>query len=197
MINKLILLTFSGFMLSACSSAPTPTGAEIGPRVSFDEYVEKMGKKTKSDKRYNGFYQLYETHVTFIDSDVQSLVLQRKSDVYQWDDKKAQKEREKMFQETSSESKFMLVLFVPQKKLIDLHRGNSMWKVYLDVNGDRFESKIKKVQGHLANTSAIYPSVNRFSVPYEVSFNVPTSVIEQNDAKFILTSALGTTELNF
>ena len=196
-MKNLILISISLFFIAGCSTTPHPTGAEIGPRISFGEYTKRMNAKTKSDKRYNGFYQLYETHVTFIDSDVQSLVLQRKSDVYQWDQDKAQKEREKMFQENSSASKFFLVLFTPNKKLTDLHRGNSIWKLYLDVNGDRYEAKIKKMQGPLANTKAIYPSTNRFSQPYEVSFNVPTNTIEDNSAKFILTSALGTTELNF
>ena len=195
-MKKLSLLIISLFFLSGCASVK-PKGADIGPRISVKEYSKKMEEKTKADKRYDGFYQLYETHVTMIDSGVQSLVLQRKSDVFQWDEAKAQKERERMFQENSTETKFFLVLFTPKRKLTDLHRGNSMWKVYLDVNGDRYEAKIKKVQGHTENVSAIYPSLNRFSMPYEVSFNVPLTVAEENSAKFILTSALGTTELDF
>ena len=196
-MSRILFITLSIVLLSACSTTPRPTGAEIGPRVSYGEYIKRMNKKTKTDKRYSGFHQLYEAHVTFIDSDVQSLVLQRKSDVFQWNEDKAQKEREKMFQENSSASKFFVVLFTPNHKLTDLHKGNSIWKLYLDVDGDRYDAKVRRVQGPLANTKAIYPSTNRFSQPYEVTFNVPTTTIEDSNAKFIITSALGTTELNF
>ena len=193
---KLILISVICLGFAACSTTK-PTGAEIGPRISKDEYIKKMKAKTKSDKKYDGFYQLYEAHVTMVDSDVQSLVLQRKSDVFQWDDETAQKEREKMFQENSTETKFFLVMYTPKRKLMDLHRGNSMWKVYLEVNGQRYPAKIKKATGQLENISAVYPSLNRFSFPYEVQFSVPTSVAEESTAKFILTSALGTSEFVF
>lgn len=183
-------------LLSACAST-RPMGADIGPRLDKAEYQKKMWERTQVDKRYDGFHQLYETYVTLIDSGVQSLVLQKKSDLFQWDQAKAQKEREKMFQENSSATEFFLVMYTPNRKLTDLHRGNSMWKIYLEVNGERYESKVKKIKGHLENIQSIYPSLNRFSVPYKVSFNVPLGVAEVANSKFILTSALGTTELVF
>ena len=197
MSRFLALMSLPIFLNLASCTSTRPKGADVGPRLENTEYIKKMAKKTQVDKKYSGFSQLYEAHVTLIDSDVQSLVLQRKSDVYQWNIDKAQKERERMFQENSSDSKFFVVVFTPRAKLTDLHRGTSMWKVYLDLDGQRYEAKIKKVQGHLETIKSIYPSLNRFSVPYEVRFDVPLSAVEEGQAKFIMTSALGTTEMNF
>ena len=188
-----LLLTTS---LLGCASK-RPSGAEIGPRVSQKEYESRMKSKTQVDKHYDGFHQLYETYVTFVDSDVQALVLQRKSDVYQWDMDKAQQEREKMFQENSSQSKFFVVLFTPRRRLAHMDRKHSIWKVYLDLGAERYEAKIKKAKGQQESIRAIYPSLNRFSEAFEISFDVPMQAVEDGEAKFILTSSLGTSELKF
>lgn len=189
-----VLLTL--FFLNACASS-TPKGPEVGPRLPQNDYVSAFMSRTKTEKKYDGFYQLYETHVTFMDSSVQTAILQRKSDVYRWSTDIAQKEREKLFQENSNSTQFILILYTPRPRLTDLHRKTSIWKVFLEANGQRYESEIKKAQGPFESVQAIYPSHNRFTTAYEVTFKVPLSAIEGQNPKFTLTSSLGTTELDF
>jgi hypothetical protein len=72
-----------------------------------------------------------------------------------------------------------------------------MWRVYLDVNGQRYEGQIQKRKGTLEDIQAIYPTQNRFSTPYEITFGVPVTAIETQRARLTLTSALGTSTLSF
>lgn len=196
LFNCALTSFFLAVVLTACATA-SPKGADIGPRLDPAKYASILKVNTISEKKYDGFYQLYEAHVTFIDSEVQTAILQRKSDVYQWNQEMAQKEREKMFQENSNTTKFVMVFFSPRTRFTDLHKKSSVWKVYLDVNGQRYESEIKKVQGPYDAIQAIYPAHNRFSTTYEVEFKIPSSAVESADAAFILTSTLGTTQFNF
>ncbi len=193
MRTPFLLLLF--VFIAACSTAPK--GANVGERMSAASYAHTLEKNTEADQRYDGFYQLYGLSVTFVNSDVQSAILQKKSDVYMWDSLTAQTEREKMFQENSTVSKFVLVMFVPDHKLVDLHKDNSIWKLYLETNGQRYDGSVKKIQGPLEQVHSVYPSANRFSTTYEVTFNVPLAISETHDSTVIITSTLGTSELTF
>jgi hypothetical protein len=182
--------------LAGCESV-RPPGAAIGPRLTDKEYEKAMSGKTRWERRYDGFYQVYEAYATLIDSDVQSLVLQRRSDVYQWNQDLAQKEREKMFQENSNITKFVLVLFTPRARLNDLNTKNTIWKVILEVNGQRFDGESKRLQGPHEAISSVYPTHNRFTTAYEITFKTPMSAVEKMSPKFVLTSSLGTSTFQY
>lgn len=156
-----------------------------------------MKKNTRHDLQYEGVYNKFEVYATFINSDVQTAILQRRSDSLQWDTKHAQLEREKLFQESATQTKFALSFYVPSTRLNDLHKGSSIWKIYLLSGGERYVGKATKRNGKLEEISAIYPYHNRWSVAYDVTFNVPVPVIETKPATLIITSTQGTAKLQF
>jgi len=196
MIRNCFVLSFVIFFLTACST-PRPLGPEVGPRLDSSDYAKTIHRNTKFEKKYDGFYQLYEAHLTFVDSEVQTAILQKKSDVYLWNAETAQKEREKMFQENSNSSHFILIFYTPRPRLNELHRKNSIWEIFIEVNGQRYPADVKRVQGPFEHTAAIYPDHNRFTTAYELVFKVPLGAIEKNKPKVVIASTLGRSEFEF
>ncbi len=200
-----VLVIFLGvfFMLLAVASGVTgcaskeKQGTEISTRLDADAYAKLIAKYTRHESKYDGFYNKYDLYVTFMNSDVLAAILQNKSDMYQWDARQAQTEREKMFQENSTQTKFMLSFFIPSTRLNDLHKGASIWKTYLEVGGQRYEGKVSRKNGKLEDIQSLLPHHTRWGVPYEVVFNVPLSGAEKSAVKFILTSSQGTSVLEF
>ncbi len=87
--------------------------------------------------------------------------------------------------------------FSPDHEYDDLHKGKTIWKVYLDFGGSRFEGKVKKMSDKYVELQNIFPHLDRFSTPYEITFNVPMSTIEGGPSKVTLTSSLGSAEFKF
>lgn len=183
-------------LISGCATKPQ-LGADVGPRLETKAYENLIKKNTRHDLQYEGFYNKFELHATFINSEVQTAILQKKSDVLRWNAQEAQKEREKLFQESTTQTKFFLSFFVPSVRLNDLHKGSSIWKIYLESNGQRYEGKASRRNGKLEDIQALFPHHNRWSVAYDVVFNVPLSGIEAGPVTFIVTSTQGTSKLNF
>jgi hypothetical protein len=160
-------------------------------------YSDLIMRNTRHDIQYDGFYNKFEIYATFLNTQTQSAILQKNSDVYQWDTAEAQKQREKVFQENSTETRFAVSFFVPSVRLNDLHKGSSIWKIYLETNGQRYEGKTTRRNGKLEDIQATFPYHNRWSVPYEVVFKVPLTAVEQGPVHFILTSSQGTTKFEY
>lgn len=187
----------SAFSLLGCASPEKEKGAVVGPQLSESDYNEIYNRFTKSEKKYEGFHQLFDVKATLVGTELQAALLQRKSDAYLWDSNQAQEAREEAFQENSNSTKFIVVLFTPHPRLNDLAKPNSIWKTYLTVNGTRYQGEVKKIPGPFERIHSVYPSHNRFTVAYEVKFGVPVTSAEQDGMLFALTSHLGSARFEF
>lgn len=185
-----------GTLTLGCATKP-PRGADVGTRLENDSYAQLIQKNTRHAVKYEGFYNKFEIYATFINSEVQTAILQKKSDVFQWNAQQAQKEREKLFQENSTQTRFAISLFTPSVRLNDLNKGNSIWKLYLESNGQRYEGRATKRNSKLEDVQAMFPYHNRWSVAYEIAFDVPLSSIESGSVIFIIASTQGTATLRY
>jgi hypothetical protein len=174
-----------------------PKGAVIGTRLDDETYEKLIEKFTRHDLQYDGVYNRFEAWATFLNTDTQATILQKRSDVLEWDQTQAQKEREKSFQENATQTRFALSFFVPSVKLNDLHKATSIWKLYLEADGKRYEGHAMKHLGKFEDIRAVYPYHNRWSVPYDISFDVPLSAIEKGPVTFIITSSQGAIRLTY
>ncbi|MEK6554754.1 MAG: hypothetical protein AABZ31_05915 [Bdellovibrionota bacterium] len=203
LLNSLVLsLTLIVGLASAvstvgCSSAEKNHETEVGPRMSDLEYRIMVEKNTKTAQKYEGFYNTLEVRSTFINSDVQAAILQKQSEILQWDSKTAQAAREKMFQENSNSTKFFVSFFVPTRRLNDLHKPNTIWKIYLEANGEKYEGKATKRTEPLEALQALFPAHSRWAIPYDVTFSVPLSAVDKSNVKLTFTSSVAQAELNF
>jgi hypothetical protein len=191
------VITLFILTLTASCAHNEPNGAVIGTRYENSNYEALIGKFTKHSVQYEGLYNKFELNVTFINSEVQAAILQKRSDIYQWDTKLAQKEREKILQENSTQTKFALSFFVPSIRLNDLNKPTTIWKAFLESHGHRYAGRITKRNGKLEDIQATYPYHNRWSVPYEITFDVPLAGVEDAPLKFIITSSQGSASLQY
>ncbi|NUN05483.1 MAG: hypothetical protein HUU57_06960 [Bdellovibrio sp.] len=175
-------------LLSGCASS------QIAAQMDYASVVEK---NSDSIRRYSGFYNTLDMEATILNSEVAAAQLSNGIATYQWDDKKQGEEKTSLENRLSKEAEFFLSFFTPERKNDDLSRPATMWKIFLDVDGKRFEGKAKKIKLQLAEIQALYPYHNRFYTPYTVTFPVSMRAIEGKPMKLTLTGPVGSGSLNF
>lgn len=191
-INFTLLLIFlTVISISACSNQPTIVSGNIVGPVSDSDYKPIVKKFSHNEKAYSGFHNTYQATITLLNSEVQNLALQRRGHFLQWDLERSRSEREKMFQEMSQSAKVFLAFYSPEHDYDDLAKPKSIWKVYLEVEGQRYEGKVKKAPEKFVELKELFPYMERFHTPYYVTFNIPMTAIENKQLKVVLTSSLG------
>jgi hypothetical protein len=161
------------------------------PKIKPDQYAKLISNNTKKDSKYDGFQNLYEVSATLLSTEIKLAQLDRIRFYQSWDPIQVSEERERYLQRMSSESEFFLSYFSPQKDLRKLHSGKTPWKIYLEVNGKRYEGRIKKYLNNKAQVNTLFPHHSRWSKAYLAVFKVPTEAIENSSNKFIFTSSAG------
>lgn len=180
-------LTSLFLILSAC--ATTPKGI-----VDYDQVIEENSDKIR---RYSGFYNTIDMEATVINSKVAAAQLQQSVNLYQWDDKKVAEEKANFENRLSKESEIFLSFFTPDRKNDDLFKNNTMWKIFLDVDGKRYEGKARKIKLQVVEIQGLYPYHNRFYTPYSLTFPVSMRSIEGKPMKLTLTGPVGSGSLEF
>lgn len=184
------------FILSLVGCASPHPLTKTAGSVSDAEYESMFKHNTYKTNQYDGFYQTFQADATFLSTELRTAGVARQADFQQWDSSRLQKERDNAFQQMATQTEFFLRFFTPDNDNDDLGTGKSMWKIYLDVAGKRFEGDVKKLSLKLAELRNLYPTFDRFSTPYVVSFKIPTAATETGPAKLVITSIMGTAEFN-
>lgn len=183
-------------MLAGCAHQTLPVAGGVTP-LAENEYAAIIRKATVKANQYAGLYQTFQADMTIESNEVQTAGLRQRAYFLQWDQKQFNTEHEKILQENSAYAKYFLRFFSPEHEYDDLHKGKTIWRVYLEMNGQRFEGKVKKLADKFIEVQAIYPHMDRFSTPYEITFSVPMSTVEQTGSKVTLTSSLGNAQYVF
>lgn len=186
-------LIFGLLLLAGCASTPeTPVNTDIVPAVNNTEYAALINKLSQRQQSYDGFYNMYQAYVLFVDSEMQNAILQRRGHFLQWNQEQWRQEKEKAAQEMSAQTRVVLSFYSPEFQYDDFSKANSIWKVYLEVGGQRYEGKATKSIDKLVTQQNIFPFHEKFNSLYDIRFNVPTTVGETGSPVLILTSSLGT-----
>lgn len=183
-------------MISGCAHKPVMGPNTVEPMNAL-EYSALIRRHTSRTDQYSGFYQTFQADMTILTTEVMSASLRQKGNFMQWDMKQYQTEREKSLQEANAYSKFFMRFYTPDRDYDDLHKGKTIWKVFLEYSGTRFEGKVAKMQEKAVEVATLFPNMDRFSTAYMITFNVPMTTVEQGDCKVILTSSLGQAEFSF
>ena len=169
-----------------------PAGPQVVQNVTEDRYIPIYKRYTQTVKEYSGFHNTYEARMTFQHSQLNTMRLRRKGHYLRWSLDRFQKEREKLFQEMSTEARGFLLFYTPEIEYDDLNKPNTIWKVYLEFDGQRYEGKAVKAKEKRIELQAQFPDIDAFSSSYFVTFPLPTSVVEDQAFTIILTSSVGT-----
>ena len=185
------------FLAGCASTQQGPVNADIVPPVKDSEYAALINKLSQRQQAYDGFYNMYQAYVLLITSEMENEILQRKGNFLQWSQAQWRAEKEKAAQVMSSETTVMLSFYSPDFQYDDFAKGNSIWRVYLEVNGQRYEGKASKNTDKLVTQQNVYPFHERFNTLYALRFGVPTTVTETAEPVLVITSSLGTSTFKF
>lgn len=191
---QIALLALLTLILNSCASS----GKSISPyNLSESDYSDIIEPYTKTIQKYNGMQNVLELHVTIINSKVIDAQLNRQATVLAWNDIQFSEGKNKRFENQGNETQVFVSFFTPDNKNGDLARSSTLWKVFLDSDGRRFEGKAERMPGLAAEINLLYPEHTRFATPYLIKFPVALSTVENYPSKVIVTGPLGQVEVEF
>lgn len=191
-ISKIFLVLFLFSTLSCATRLTTPAGV---PEISVGEYEDLIVKKSKKLEIYEGLYNKITVEATWLDSQVTEASLSHSARLSQWTEQKYKDEKTKAISRHAENTEFFVSFYTPERRHNDLSQNKTLWKIFLDVNGQRYEGKATKVKLLLTEIQVLYPYHNRWSVPYVISFPVATSLIENKRAILTFTGAVASPQL--
>ncbi len=200
MTMRLMTVVLLSLAFVSCTStqldeqnAPSQDTAPETPE-KYNKLIERFAR---GDSEYTGFYNNFEYKAILLSSVVREASLKRQGDYYQWDREKQLVEREKVQKELAEETRVFMSFFTPDRNNDNLTNAKSIWKIYIDAGGRRYEGKVKRLRNLLAELQSLYPFHTRWTTPYEVSFPVATTAIETQEVVYTITGPLGTRAVTF
>lgn len=189
------ILVLSALLFTACASYEvTPAGHTM---KTTTDYMEVITKHSDNVRRYSGFYNILDMESTVITSEVAQAQLEQSSMLYQWDEVRFNEEKAKFEARLNREAEIFLSFYTPERKNDDLSKNKTIWKIFLDVDGKRYEGKATKLKLQLVEIEGLYPYHNRFYTPYSLIFPVPMRSIEGKPMKLTITGAVGAGVMEF
>lgn len=197
MKRNLFVLLLATALLTFSSCASRLTVPEGVPEISIADYENLIESKTHKIEIYEGLYNKLTLQATWLDGATTEATLSHSARLLQWNEQKYKEEKTKAISRHSESTEFFVSFYTPERKHDDLSKNKTLWKIFLDVNGTRYEGKATKVKLLLTEIQALYPHHNRWSTPYVVSFPVATSLVEGKPVTFTVTGAIGSPQLKF
>lgn len=192
---KLLLISLLALNFISCAS--TPETKEGVPSVKVSDYEDLVEKNTKNIESYNGLTNQLNVYGTKLDSKLTEAMLSRSGQLYQWNASLFQEEKTKAMTEIATKTIFFLSFYTPERNHNNLTASKPLWKIYLDVGGQRYEGKATKIKTMLADLESLYPHHNRFSTPYRIEFSVPTAQTEGQPQVLTITGPSASVQLTF
>lgn len=194
-IKNLLIFATCSFLSMSCST-PLKT-LEGVPEVSPSDYASILNSKTKKLEVYDGLYNTLTVQATLLDSKFTEASLSHNARISQWDEQSYKEERSKKINKNAENTEFFVSLYTPEKKHSNLSKAKNLWKIFLEVNGQRYEGKATKVKLLLGEIQAFYYYHNRWSTPYVISFPIATALTENKPATLTFTGAIGSAQLKY
>lgn len=194
MRSLLLMLALFPLFTGCAGMVTSPNGLVLMNHAQFESVVERYTDRTQ---RYEGLYNTLDVAATIRNTAVMRGQLESQARIYQWDRVKFQSESNKLAEKARNETEVFLSFYTPERKNDDLSRGNTQWRIYLEVDGRRFEGKASRIKTGTAEVQGFYPYHTRFATPYSVIFPVSVTQIEVKPMKFTVTGPMGMAALNF
>lgn len=191
-MTKLILSLVSFTIFSCATRLPTPDGIKD---ISPSEYEAMVDSKTRKTEVYDGLYNKLTLHATRIDAEMTENLMAYSAKLSQWSFDKYKDEKSKLIVKHSGSTEFFLSFYTPERKHDDLSSRKTSWKIYLDLNGQRYEGQITKIKSLQLDLEALYPHHNRWSTPYLVVFPISTPATDGQPLTLTITGPLATAQL--
>lgn len=189
------LLLGSAFSQLSCKSKPAPD-----PRldlVPLSRYMDTVDAYSDRAQAYSGLFNTLDIYSTILNIRVMTGQTDQLARLYLWEKEKYDEEILKMNNHLQVESRFFVSIYTPDRKYHDLNKSKNLWKIFLDVNGRRFEGSAKKMKMLQPEIQGIYHYHTNFSTPYIVSFPVPMNEVQKFKSKMTFTGPIGSASVDF
>lgn len=195
--NHFILLLSTSVFLNACSTTKNEQSPASRYYISQSDFEKHLDEATVKNKSYDGMQETTEFAATLINSEVRDAQLKKQAMVMQWSEAEFNSEKEKKMKEAGSQTEVFISFFSPEKVHEDLARSKTLWKVYLETDGRRYEGKAEKIKLLTSEIQNLFPEHSRFATPYKITFPVALPTVETKKSTLTITGPVGTTSLDF
>jgi len=194
-ISQLILTSICFSFFSACATRlPVAEGIK---NVSGSEYEDIVRSKTQKVEVYDGLYNQLTVAATRLDGEMTEYSLAYSAKIMQWPLTKYTDEKNKAISKGTQSSDFFVSFYTPERKHNDLASSKSIWKIYMDIDGQRYEGKATKIKGQYSEVQAMYPEHSRWAVGYIVEFPIAAALSDKKPLVLTFTGPVTTTQLRF
>lgn len=197
-ISQIVFGMVATLIMIHMSSCVTPyQNPNLPTLIPESQYNSTAEKYSVNKKVYDGLYQTMEISATLLNTPVATAQLDHKARIYQWTAEQYKSNQAELQSSLSKETKIFFDFFVPDRKHDDLHKPKTLWKIFLDAGGQRYEAKAERLKTIQADVQSLYPMHNRFFSPYILTFPVPVSKIENATSTLTITGPVGTSTVEF
>lgn len=196
-MHSIYKMFFSVLILGFSSCATRLPVAEGIKNLSSSEYEEIVRSKTQKVEVYDGLYNQLTVSATRLDGDMTENSLAYSAKLMQWPLNKYNDEKSKAISKGTQSSDFFVSFYTPERRHNDLASSKSIWKIFMDVNGQRYEGKATKIKSQFSEIQAMYPEHNRWSVGYLVEFPIAAALTDRKPAVLTFTGPVTSTQLHF
>jgi hypothetical protein len=165
--------------------------------MSESDYQATVDKWTDYIEEYNGLNNTVSIKATLLNPEMATAQLDQNARIFQWDHNTFDTEKKKLENNLNQQTEVFVSFFSPERKWDDLHKSKTLWKVFLDVNGQRFEGKATKIKLLPREIQSLYHYHTSFASPYIISFPVSARTVDNKPARLTFTGAIGSASLNF
>ncbi len=187
-----IIFAGSSGMISGCATVQHPGS------ISSSEYEAILEPNTKHVVKYSGLYNDYDVSAVLLTPEVARSQVDYNHGLYLWTEEKHKEEAQKVEEKLAKETDVFVSFFAPEKKHNDLSRSKTLWKIFLEVDGQRYDgvaSRFKSIS--LTEIQSLYPFHTRFGTPYIVTFPVSALQLTNKNPKVTITGPVGTMDFTF
>lgn len=198
MVSKIFMMNFFKLILMffvavSCSSGDSHRKVYIAD----SEYKKVVYEQTRQSQAYEGLVNVIDIRVTLLNSKVRAAQTLKRATNMQWSEAEVKADQEYQAKDMAAETKIFLSFFTPESKDDNLSKPDTLWRLFLDVQGKRYAGTIQKLHDTPSEIMDLYPDHTKWGTPYIVKFLVPTRLIEENPSKFTITGAIGSTSVDF
>lgn len=189
-----ISLLAQGFFAGCASTTVNDNGLRVMNEAAYEDTVDK---NTDRIEKYDGLSNTVTVQATVLNSNMIDAELEQSARLYEWDSNKMVTERKSAQDKAAQQTNVFVSFYSPERKWDDLHKNKTLWKIFLDVNGQRYEGKAEKVKLLTKEVQSMYHYHTRFATPYMLSFPVSTSAIDGKPVRLVMTGSVDSVTLNF
>lgn len=191
----LIFTILFSFLIVGCKGQPTvPEGVQTIPQAEYEKQVDNYTQKIE---KYEGIGNVLNFTATLINSKVGQAQVMQKARMYQWDSSNFNSEMQKMNSDLDQSTQVFISFYTPERKHDDLHKNKTLWKIFLDADGRRWEGKATKIKLLTNEVQGLYPEHTRFATPYMLTFPVSAKLIESKPIRLTMTGTVTSATVEF